>query len=105
MSYNIINTPILLGVLTQTTTMYVEMDMAQKRLRDTQTQSQQKHEDLLIAIDQLEQLTEVMGEVLTRVKQQVATLDPPAVASKAIESNKKQKTHPSHKTKKRSIVH
>ncbi|ODS25093.1 hypothetical protein AB835_00020 [Candidatus Endobugula sertula] len=48
--------------------------MTQKRLSHSH-EWQTKHEDLLIAIDQLEQLTEVMGEALIRVKQRFVMLE------------------------------
>ena len=48
--------------------------MAQKA-QESQMQWENQREDLLIAIDQLSQMTEVMNDVLTRVKQQVDTLD------------------------------
>ena len=46
-----------------------------QKAQESQTQWENQREDLLIAIDQLSQMTEVMNEVLTRVKQQVDTLD------------------------------
>ena len=77
--------------------------MAQKRISSSQTERKIKQEDLMIAIDQLEQLTEVMGEVLNRVKTQVATLEhTPSVTRKT--SSTAKKATPS-KTKKRSLVH
>lgn len=41
----------------------------------SQKQWLSQREDLLIAIDQLSQMTEVMNDVLSRVKQQVDILD------------------------------
>jgi len=46
-----------------------------QKAQESQTQWENQREDLLIAIDQLSQMTEVMNDVLTRVKQQVDTLD------------------------------
>lgn len=46
-----------------------------QKVQEPQTQWENQREDLLIAIDQLSQMTEVMNDVLTRVKQQVDTLD------------------------------
>ena len=46
-----------------------------QKAQESNTQWENQREDLLIAIDQLSQMTEVMNDVLTRVKQQVDTLD------------------------------
>ena len=46
-----------------------------QKAQESQTQWENQREDLLIAIDQLSQMTEVINDVLTRVKQQVDTLD------------------------------
>lgn len=66
-----------------------------------------RQENLLIAIDQLEQITEVMGQVLSRVKQQVNALEEQKAAS-----NEPNKAHPkktkrssSTKAKKIDLVH
>jgi vacuolar-type H+-ATPase subunit D/Vma8 len=67
-----------------------------------------QQEDLLIAIDQLEQITEVMGEVLNRVKAQVNALDEqhsPVVNNTKIAINKKNKTGQNRKAKKIDLVH
>ena len=83
--------------------------MAHKRLSSRQSEWQAKQENLLIAIDQLEQLTEVMSEVLTRVKHQVNNLETHLgsttdITRKSV-SHKKTKADSTSKTKKRSIVH
>jgi hypothetical protein len=67
-----------------------------------------QQEDLLIAIDQLEQITEVMGEVLTRVKAQVNALDEqhsPIANNAKTTINKKNKTSQNRKAKKMDLVH
>ncbi len=46
------------------------------RKEQTAKERQVQHEDLLIAIDQLEQITEVMSEVLGKIKQQAVSLEP-----------------------------
>jgi hypothetical protein len=78
--------------------------MAQKT--DSEWKTQQ--ENLLIAIDQLEQMAEVMGEVLSRVKKQVNALEDQKLAAlKAAENhnNKKPKQTTTTKTKKINLVH
>ena len=46
-----------------------------QKAQEPQTQWENQREDVFITIDQLLQMTEVMNDVLTRVKQQVNTLD------------------------------
>jgi len=79
--------------------------MASKRVNHS-PEWQTKHEDLLIAIDQLEQLTEVMGEALTRVKQRVAILEStPDITNEDISRSKKSKPHIEVRAKKKGLVH
>lgn len=75
--------------------------MANKQLTSRQSEWQIKQENLLIAIDQLEQLTEVMTEVLTRVKHQVKDLE----EAPGITPHKKAKADTGNKPKKRGLVH
>ncbi len=70
----------------------------------SQTEWETQHENLLIAIDQLEQMTEVMTEVLSRVKQQVNVLED-SYQSKANNKAKKTKNTKTSKNKKVNLVH
>ncbi len=84
--------------------------MAQKG-QHTETEWQAQREDLLIAIDQLEQMTEVMGEVLCRVKQQMHILEnhtPSAKTSSKKSSGQRRsssKSQASNPPKKPDLVH
>lgn len=74
---------------------------------DTEWKTQQ--ENLLIAIDQLEQMAEVMGEVLSRVKKQVNALEDKKLAALKIaeqkNTNKKEKYTNTKKAKDVDLVH
>jgi hypothetical protein len=74
---------------------------------EAQKQWEHQREDLLIAIDQLSQMTEVMNDVLSRVKQQVDVLDNSHQANKntAVECNTKTKNNNNQKIKKIDLVH
>lgn len=83
-----------------------------QKAQESQTQWENQREDLLIAIDQLSQMTEVMNDVLTRVKQQVGTLDNTHQKSQntSISRNKgtvskKTKNNNSRLNKKIDLVH
>ncbi len=68
-----------------------------------------QQENLMIAIDQLTQITEVMGEVLARVKQQVNQLEEQAYHNKtnikAKQTRKKTPKTPPPSVKKVTRVH
>lgn len=66
-----------------------------------------RQENLLIAIDQLEQITEVMGQVLSRVKQQVSALEEKKVIADEVNKTltKKHKRSPTTNEKKIDLVH
>ena len=73
----------------------------------SQTQWENQREDILIAIDQLSQMTEVMNDVLFRVKQQVDILDRGQQRGKK-EYSQTQNTTPNHtkrKTPKKTSHH
>ena len=46
-----------------------------QKVHEPKRQWENQREDILLAIDQLSQITEVMGQVLSREKQQVDTLE------------------------------
>lgn len=81
----------------------------------TSTEWKNQQEDLLIAIDQLAQMTEVMGEVLCRVKQQVNELEKHTIESnshpvdtrqcKPVTGPKVKNTTRRNQTKKVDLVH
>jgi hypothetical protein len=78
---------------------------------ESRKQWEHQREDLLIAIDQLSQMTEVMNDVLNRVKQQVDVLDSSHQTNKknntAVDSstNKKTNNNNNQKIKKIDLVH
>jgi len=76
---------------------------------EAQKQWEHQREDLLIAIDQLSQMTEVMNNVLSRVKQQVDVLDNSHQTNNKknidVECNTKTKNNNNQKIKKVDLVH
>jgi division protein CdvB (Snf7/Vps24/ESCRT-III family) len=66
---------------------------------------QSQHEDLLLAIDQLEQMRELMGEVLCRVKKQVNALEESIHTAQPENGNKKKEVHINSKSKKINLFH
>ena len=78
-----------------------------RKTSESQTQWENQREDILIAIDQLSQMTEVMNDVLFRVKQQVDILDRGQQRGKK-EYSQTQNTTPNHtkrKTPKKTSHH
>jgi hypothetical protein len=74
---------------------------------ESQTQWEHQREDLLLAIDQLSQMTEVMNDVLRRVRQQVDGLDNHRQANKKdptlVEYNTTKKTGTNNKNNNKKV--
>lgn len=82
-----------------------------QKVHEPERQWENQREDILLAIDQLSQITEVMGQVLSRVKQQVDTLEKSHSSSATNQSRQNNTTtkkpvyHYHQKNKKIDVLH